>query len=120
VQGVLEALSGLSRDGLAVVAAPLLSLTPDPSSSWPPAAGILLKASNTDIIGYSVCASAPRSSSSNGTAAAAVLAAAGAGPGGSSSLEWPGPLPQQQLVAGLTSGNENPEVRLCGRVACLV
>jgi hypothetical protein len=42
-----------------------------------------------------------------------VLAEAGAGPGGSSSLEWPGPLPQQQVVAGLSSSNQNAEVRAC-------
>jgi hypothetical protein len=111
---VLEALSGLSRDGLAGVAAPLLSLEPDPSNTWPPAAGIILKATRTEIVGYSVCASHSSSSSFNSSSssfAGSVQAAAGAGPGGSSSLEWPGPLPQQQIVAALAAAGQDAQVR---------
>uniref|UniRef100_A0A383WJF9 Protein kinase domain-containing protein n=1 Tax=Tetradesmus obliquus TaxID=3088 RepID=A0A383WJF9_TETOB len=110
LQGVLEALSGLSRDGLAVIAAPLLSLKPDPSSAWPPATGIVLKATKTEIVGYSVCASAPRYNSSSYAAVLPVVAAAGAGPGGSASLQWPGPLPQQRLVAGLAAADQGSQV----------
>lgn len=104
----MEALSGLYRDGLAVVVAPLLYLGSDPARNWPPALPITLKAAKTTIIGYEICSAVDLASSTGVTssvtgtgAPAGPVVAKADGTSGQGRMVWQGPLPQQQLVAGV-------------------
>lgn len=51
----LTTLSGLPREGLAVIIAPALSLGPNAANNWPPPGDVELKAPRTLMIGQRVC-----------------------------------------------------------------
>ncbi|KAF8057640.1 HT1 [Scenedesmus sp. PABB004] len=113
LQAVLSQLSGLPRDGLAVVMAPALGLGPDGSGAWPPPGGVVLKAPRTTVVGYSVCQSLGANFSLPGGAPAGPALVGPGGPGGGDAVEAAGPLPQEALLQGLPGGDASAVRATC-------
>jgi hypothetical protein len=62
-------LAGLPREGLTVLVAPQLSVAADEATSWPPPAGITLKAPSTVLIGRRLCGVSEAAAAAAATAA---------------------------------------------------